>query len=463
MKPNFPHIAILIIFLTVVVLPGSNAQAATYTVTNVNDSGVGSLRWAIQQANSNPGGDTIDFNIPAHLCDSGTNVCTITPSSALPSLTGDFTTIDGYSQSGAAPATDDAPAVIVIEIDGSSAGNVYGLFISSEQNLIKGLAIFNFAFDGICLNGAGANNNHIEGNFLGLDASGTAAGNGFTGVYIREGAYENKIGGDLTSQRNIISGNDQSGIEITGVGTDDNSIHGNNIGTSPDGMSARANGQHGVWIRNRAKENSVIANLISANQYGVMINGLLSDVDSTSGNYITGNGIGVAQDLSPLGNTVDGILISYLGQDNDLIANYIAYNGDDGIQVDTPTAFDNNIVYNSLLKNGGKGIYLTNGANNGISPPVINQFHLDSFSVSGAACPNCYVQIFASHDDDGEGEVLVGEGNAGSAGEFLIQLFHFPGPFLTATATNLVDLDGTSEFSEVFTYSLNWLPMTINQ
>ena len=60
----------------------SSALLSTYTVTSTNDSGDGSLRWAITQANSNPGEDTIYFNIPADTdpgCDAGTGVCTIHP------------------------------------------------------------------------------------------------------------------------------------------------------------------------------------------------------------------------------------------------------------------------------------------------------------------------------------------------------------------------------------------------
>src|SRR5688572_23214049 len=38
--------------------------AATFTVTNTNDSGAGSLRQAILDANANPGQDMISFNIP---------------------------------------------------------------------------------------------------------------------------------------------------------------------------------------------------------------------------------------------------------------------------------------------------------------------------------------------------------------------------------------------------------------
>src|SRR5438445_1734252 len=72
---------------------------ATFFVVNTNDSGAGSLRQAILDANSNPnsgGPDFIDFNIP------GAGVHTISPTSALPTIT-DPVTIDGYSQPSASP------------------------------------------------------------------------------------------------------------------------------------------------------------------------------------------------------------------------------------------------------------------------------------------------------------------------------------------------------------------------
>jgi hypothetical protein len=54
------------VFLTVMALMvvlASPAQAATFTVTNTNDSGAGSLRQAILDANAAAGEDTItDFS-----------------------------------------------------------------------------------------------------------------------------------------------------------------------------------------------------------------------------------------------------------------------------------------------------------------------------------------------------------------------------------------------------------------
>src|SRR6266567_3322945 len=84
-------------------------------VINVNNSGAGSLRDAITQANNNPGLDIIDFSIP------GSGVHTITPTFFLPVIT-DPVQIDGTTQQ---PGTDHP----LIELDGSQAGNTNGLEI----------------------------------------------------------------------------------------------------------------------------------------------------------------------------------------------------------------------------------------------------------------------------------------------------------------------------------------------
>ena len=59
--------------------------AATFTVTNTGDSGAGSLRQAITDANTAAGLDTIAFNVSGAGCDGG-GVCTITPASQLPTI-----------------------------------------------------------------------------------------------------------------------------------------------------------------------------------------------------------------------------------------------------------------------------------------------------------------------------------------------------------------------------------------
>src|SRR5512132_1754955 len=96
---------------------GAAASAATFTVTNTADSGPGSLRQAILDANANPGLDTIAFNIP------GAGVHTISPGSNFDSLT-DPVLVDGYTQPGSSPNTDPVGtnAVLLIELDGAATG-----------------------------------------------------------------------------------------------------------------------------------------------------------------------------------------------------------------------------------------------------------------------------------------------------------------------------------------------------
>src|ERR1700722_17813808 len=86
---------------------------SVYTVSSTANSGAGSLRQAILNANSNPGTDTIQFSI-------GTGQQLITPTSALPTIT-DPVVLDATTQPGYA-------GVPLIELTGGSAGsNVTGL------------------------------------------------------------------------------------------------------------------------------------------------------------------------------------------------------------------------------------------------------------------------------------------------------------------------------------------------
>ena len=78
----------------------SAVRGGTFTVTTTNDSGAGSLRQAILDANTNAGADTIVFQI------SGTKPFTLSLTSALPAVS-DPLTIDGTTQ----PGYSNAPVV----------------------------------------------------------------------------------------------------------------------------------------------------------------------------------------------------------------------------------------------------------------------------------------------------------------------------------------------------------------
>ena len=74
--------------------------ADNFIVNNTQDSGAGSFRQALMDANSHPGADSVRFNIPLsdpnH--DESLGVWVIQPDSSLPYMTDDSTTIDGMSQ-----------------------------------------------------------------------------------------------------------------------------------------------------------------------------------------------------------------------------------------------------------------------------------------------------------------------------------------------------------------------------
>ena len=142
------------------------AHAANFTVTNTNDSGAGSLRQAILNANAAPGADTVRFAVP------GDGVKTISPTSELPRIT-EALTVDGYSQPGSSPNTKDVggDAVLLVELSGANApDDSFGLRIDASGSVVRGLVINRWDDLAVDVNGA---NNTVSGNLVGTDASGT--------------------------------------------------------------------------------------------------------------------------------------------------------------------------------------------------------------------------------------------------------------------------------------------------
>jgi hypothetical protein len=396
---------------------GALAAGLTFTVDNTNDSGTGSLRQAILDANTSPGPDIIAFNIP------GVGVHTISPLSPLPPIT-DPVVINGYTQPGASPNMLPAAfdATILIELNGANAGaGADGLSISPGDSLVRGLKISGFSFSGIVLQDGGgnrvegniitgnssrgvniiagssnnviggvtpdarnvissngsqgvrilvsANANLVQGNFIGVNAAGTgAAGNVNEGIFLN--SSNNVIGGVTPGARNVISGSlNASGLSMTGPGATGNVVQGNFIGTDASGAVALGNKQEGILIDLSAAGNTIGGtsgaggNVISGNGQNGIVMGFTSAVN---GNQIQGNFIGTRADgVSPLGNGQDGIsLVS--GSNNsigDLAGNVIAFNADAGVIVSAGTG--NLILSNSIFSNGDLGIDL--GAD-GVTP-----------------------------------------------------------------------------------------------
>ena len=147
---------------------------ATFTVTNVNDTGAGSLRQAILSSNATGGttANTIRFAI-------GTGLQTISPKSALPTIT-HAVLIDATTQ----PGSGNTPR---IDLDGTNAGAAtVGLTLKASNVTVKGLAIDAFAAGGVLVNGG--LNDTINNDFIGVTPTGNAAkGNSTFGVELANG------------------------------------------------------------------------------------------------------------------------------------------------------------------------------------------------------------------------------------------------------------------------------------
>lgn len=285
-------------------------------------------------------------------------------------------------------------------VDVLSGGNTIGGPSAAFRNVISGNA-----GNGLSLRGTGATLNMVLGNYIGTDASGNATlGNieGF-GIIVTGGATGNKIGGIELGDGNVVSGNGSHGIFFRGVGTSNNSIQGNFVGTNAAGSAAIPNLNDGIRFGGGATYNLVggtvpgARNIISSNLgHGIHIDNL-SGTDGIPGlgtGHITvqGNFIGTGVNgISPLGNRLPGVII-FGGSSDNLIGgttpgagNVIAFTTgatiDDGaggfitlpgfgisIANDANAAGDagggtslrNRISQNSIFANNGLGIDLSN-------------------------------------------------------------------------------------------------------
>ena len=340
------------VFWVAALISGPIVSGDTFVVSNTSDSGAGSLREAINDANGNAGSDTIEFNIP------GIGPHTIQPSTGLPEIT-DTLIIDGYTQAGATPNTNPpdlgSNAVLKIELDGSNAGDASGLVITGANCTVKGLVVNRFALVGIYIAGTGASGNFVQGNFIGTDATGSAdLGNALSGVEIQD-APDNTIGGAQAGERNVISGNNGSGIVIWRAGASGNVVQGNFIGTDVTGSADLGNGEEGVQIQN-APNNLVggsqpgEGNVISGNEDG----GIFLVLAGARGNVVQGNFIGTdVIGSADLGNALSGVEIqdapeNTIGGAQAGERNVISGNNGSGIFI-TSTGARGNVVQGNFI------------------------------------------------------------------------------------------------------------------
>jgi hypothetical protein len=406
------------------------------TVVNVNDTGAGSLRQFITNANALAhstlaiSGRTAATEHAIFMLSNGTTgsggalnltgglrasinfftsgVAIISPTSMLPTINSALV-LDAQTQ----PGWTLAP---IVRLNGTSAGlGVDGLTLSAGSTTVRGLMITNYSQFGVSVTAGGSNT--FEGNYIGTDGAIKLA-NASDGINLSS-TDSNTVGGTAANQRNVISGNASHGICVSG--SNNNVIRGNYIGLNAAGNAAVGNGE--VGIRVGGSNNTIggtIAgqgNLIAFNDAGVTV------VTGVTGNRILGNAIH--------SNTGLGIDLAY----NGLTANDGAKTaGQPNLLMDHPVFTSATVVGTTLTVAG----YVGSAANQ------------STFASSR-------VEVFKGDNDAsgfGEGQVYLGFLTADANGNFsgtidVTGKGLLAGDRLTGTATDTGN--NTSEFGPQFT------------
>jgi hypothetical protein len=448
-------------------------------VTNTNDTGAGSLRQAIFNANNTAGANTIQFNIPG-----GCGPQVIKIDSNFDTISGD-TKIEGFSQPGASRNDQylSNDAILCVILESHNAAGTNGLRVGTGAgagvNLnVSGMAFSGFSGDAIGLMGGSAHN--VTGNHFGGSVGGHGLNPNGTNIRIGAGVSQSLVGGYDPEQLNVIGDATGAGVFIGGTATpaNNNQIVGNLIGVGwSNGYTVRANGGDGIEIA--GANNTVDFNVIGFNGGA----GVEIETANALGNYVTRNFIGVDPEDAPLENDGAGLLIDNSASFSVIGANNIAYNQGAGVRVISGER--NQIKFNNIHGNSGLGIDLslvgvTDNDDDAVGtrwqnfPSISTAIGgLYSGAVSGnlTTTPGTYaIDVYASTACDasghGEGQTYLGEAsvvvpNPGGGGDQGSKNFSVPvqqdypfslhGLIMTMTATD--SLGNTSEFSTCKPYT----------
>lgn len=489
-----------------------------------------------------PAVDTIAFAI------AGSGVHTIQPAGALPNIGEaviiDGYTQPGAHANTLAVGDD---AALMVEIDGSLLGSSDLLRVPSAGSTVRGLVINRVTGSAIFIgSNAPGDNNRVEGNFFSTDPSGTVL-EGSNATVLRVTGANNAIGGTTPAARNVLGGGGGSNAGTLMIAGSGNVVQGNYIGVDASGSVPLLpdGGVNGIELGSGGPASDTLiggdepgaGNVIVATQVAIRMSGgvtrttiqgnlvgtdasseiglvpgaiglrtdngpadtLVGGLTSGAGNVFSGLAIGIYLIDGPTGFVIQGnrfgtdrsgaqpvpnrgsaIFLEMSGINGSSIggldpgaANTIAYNCGHGVQF----AFGPNhwpILGNSIHSNRGLGISLGSGtptendagdgdtgANDLQNYPVITSAVAagGSVTVSGTlnstASTSFRIEFFASETCDasghGEGQQFLGTADVttDASGDASFGPLTFAAPAnaeVTATAT---DPDGnTSEFSE---------------
>jgi titin len=288
--------------------------------------------------------------------------------------------------------------------------------------------------DGIVITGGGTDGNQVVGNFIGTDESGGhALGNG-GGILIGPRPEKNAIGSASATMRNVISGNTHHGLEIQGT---ENRVEGNYIGLDASGGTSLGNHQDGVVIAGKmnvvggpsATPGAAPGNVISGN----LIDGVRIVGTKASGNVLEGNCIGTESSCSATrANGQDGVLVDNGASGNTIggatpagacksACNVFADNRATGIVVASKATRHDVVMRVPAGSATGPGIALVSGANASSPAPTISPSSTTA-EVKGVATPGSRVEVFSNPISSGctdpEGRIFLGSTTAAAGGSW---------------------------------------------
>jgi titin len=244
------------------------------------------------------------------------------------------------------------PNSIGVLINGAGNATVGGT-AAADGNLISGNSQF-----GVDLQSPGTT---LQGNLIGTDAAGTAALPNGDGIV--SSAASNTIGGTQSGAGNLISGNTNDGIELL-PGASSNQVLGNTIGTDPTGSTALGN-YYGVYVYGASSNTiggSAAGNLISGNrQYGLALSGIGASQNQVLDNFIGTDRGGDAALPNVIGVIVNGAANNTIGGGTTATRNLISGNTLDGIVISNSGATANTVTGNYIGVNAAGTVALSNG------------------------------------------------------------------------------------------------------
>jgi len=353
-------------------------DSATLVVSTNADTGVGSLRAALDTAANAPNPQRIEFNLSS--CPKIINV-----NSALPAIV-DTLTIDGYTQPGAkantlATGSDARICVILRGNYASSEGLVANNLVSHAT--VRGLAFANFGIAAIDF--SDGDSHVIEGNQFGgtlaFGASGSLALEANArGIRLHQDTSGSFVGGIDPQQRNVVDGCNVYGVSLIG-NYGGHQMRNNYIGLAPNGSTVAGNT---IGLIVASANNLIDRNFISGSaQEGVQLQGNPTFMGYPQANALTDNviglpaiqGVDLAQNFGAGVRVTANAIGNVIGSDTNgqISANLIVGNGQNGFVgpgtgyggVSVESGNGNRISGNRIYANYGLAIDL---GNNGPTP-----------------------------------------------------------------------------------------------